>query len=945
MNMLKKEWKEVYSNKMLLLSCIVILFIPILYAGFFLKSNWDPYGSTDELSVAVVNEDEEVKYEGKKLAIGSELVSNLKNNDSLDWHFVAPSEAEKGLKDRTYYMVMTIPRNFSKDAATVMDAHPKKMKLTYKTNGSLNFIGEVISKSAVKEIKKEVSQNVTKAYTNALFDQVGEVGDGFAEAANGSNKLKIGTEKIIDGNKELTTNLAKLANSTLTFNEGADTLTIGVNQYTNGIAQLASGAVKLNEGINQLASNVAPIKDGVTQLDNGAKDLTSGLTTYTAGVSQLASGAGQLTANNDALQNGAISLSDGVDQVRSGSDQLLAGLNQLSTSLKASQSDKNKKNVDTLITSLPIINNGIQDLNTALGGQTESINTDSITEDLTSVGTNLKGMEESLIDAGTNLYSIGESTKALGVNVGNDATKTIGTVQNTTAFKALDSTQQVELLEALQGELKAQGEANAALLGTIANQTKTTGDAVTTIGNQATNISTSANELKNQLEELAGLTSQLTTLKTQVATLAAGSNQALPGAVQAITKLSGGLTSVQTALTQTGDGQNKGVIQVMAELNQGLKTIQGGLKDNDGLVAGITTYTNGVETLKDGATQLENYSRIINSGATQLSGGLSQVTGKLPSLIDGVDQLNTGSNQLVQGTKQLTNNSEKLINGSVQLANGAGQINEGSIKLANGSTTLGKGLGTLKEGTTTLATSLQEGATKVNAIDPTDETVNMFSNPTELIHKEFSHVPNYGAALAPYIMSMALYIGALVFNVIYPIRKQFLKGQSGFSFWLAKLSIALPTALLMAIIEGGILMALGLQVQSVGKFFAVAMITAVAFMAIVTFLTISLDNVGRFIAMILLVVQLGGSGGTFPIPLTNDFFIFIHPFLPMSYSIYGFREAISGGIGQDLYNQSMLVSVSITLVFSSLLFIYTYFFQKYKKQAIATDDCSESLPA
>ena len=150
MKMLKKEWEKILSNKMLLVSCLVILFIPILYAGFFLKSNWDPYGNTDKLSVAVVNEDQAVDYEGETLAVGSELVENLKNNNSLDWHFVSPKEAEEGLKDRHYYMVMTVPKDFSKDASTLMDEHPKKMKWTYKTNSSLNFIGEVISKSAVK---------------------------------------------------------------------------------------------------------------------------------------------------------------------------------------------------------------------------------------------------------------------------------------------------------------------------------------------------------------------------------------------------------------------------------------------------------------------------------------------------------------------------------------------------------------------------------------------------------------------------------------------------------------------------------------------------------------------------------------------------------------------------------------------------------------------------
>ncbi|WP_241433604.1 YhgE/Pip domain-containing protein [Listeria floridensis] len=112
--MLKNEWKRLAHNKILLISSIVILFIPILYGAFFLKSVWDPYGKTGDLPVAVVNQDEKVDYSGKTLDVGNELVSNLKENKDLDWHFVKASDAEKGLDDGKYFMVVTIPKDFSK---------------------------------------------------------------------------------------------------------------------------------------------------------------------------------------------------------------------------------------------------------------------------------------------------------------------------------------------------------------------------------------------------------------------------------------------------------------------------------------------------------------------------------------------------------------------------------------------------------------------------------------------------------------------------------------------------------------------------------------------------------------------------------------------------------------------------------------------------------------
>ena len=156
------------------------------------------------------------------------------------------------------------------------------------------------------------------------------------------------------------------------------------------------------------------------------------------------------------------------------------------------------------------------------------------------------------------------------------------------------------------------------------------------------------------------------------------------------------------------------------------------------------------------------------------------------------------------------------------------------------------------------------------------------------------------------------------------------------------MSVALPVAVLMALIEGGILLLLGLQVQAVGQFFVMAVLAGLAFMSIVLFLTITLDNVGRFIAMLLLIVQLGGSGGTFPMPLTNSFFNAIHPFLPMSYSIYGFRQAITGGMGQNLYMQSILVLLIVFVVFSGLLLLFMTISQKKK---VETTENEETLTA
>ena len=137
----------------MLLVVIVIALIPAIYAGLFLASMWDPYGNVDKLPVAIVNEDEPAEYGDTTLTVGDQLVDNLKENDSLAFNFVDADVAKEGLKNGTYYMAITIPKNFSANAATVMDDQPEKMILNYETNPGTNYIASKLSETALGKIK------------------------------------------------------------------------------------------------------------------------------------------------------------------------------------------------------------------------------------------------------------------------------------------------------------------------------------------------------------------------------------------------------------------------------------------------------------------------------------------------------------------------------------------------------------------------------------------------------------------------------------------------------------------------------------------------------------------------------------------------------------------------------------------------------------------------
>ncbi|MFT9412267.1 YhgE/Pip domain-containing protein, partial [Liquorilactobacillus hordei] len=271
--MIKEEFKNILNHKLLIATILAIMFIPFLYSVFFLKSVWDPYGNAGSLPVAVVNEDKAVSYNGKKMQVGDKLVKELKKNDSLQWHFVSAKKALDGMKHKKYYTIITIPKNFSKNATTVLNKNPKKMRLTYKTNDSLNYIGKVISEEGAKQLNTKINATVTKAYAKTMFATIKQVGTGFTTASKGANKLK----------------------------EGSTTLSDGLNTYTAGVK-------KVNDGVIELQTGVVPLSQGVIKLTTGATALQSGVSEYTAGVAKVNTGTQKLNNSTGTLASGVSKL-------------------------------------------------------------------------------------------------------------------------------------------------------------------------------------------------------------------------------------------------------------------------------------------------------------------------------------------------------------------------------------------------------------------------------------------------------------------------------------------------------------------------------------------------------------------------------------------------------------------------------------------------------------
>ena len=321
----------------------------------------------------------------------------------------------------------------------------------------------------------------------------------------------------------------------------------------------------------------------------------------------------------------------------------------------------------------------------------------------------------------------------------------------------------------------------------------------------------------------------------------------------------------------------------------------------------------------------------LQAGVSTLNNGVNQLAPNAITALNGYNNLRMANNQLLAGSTSLTNGLEQAQTGSQQLANGAGLLDSRSSVLTNGTSQLAGGADTL-------ATKLADASQQLK-IQPTGAaTQQQMANPVKSETTKQGDVPNYGYALAPYVLSLSLFIGAIALNIIYPIRKTFAEQENAFRWWLAKASVTGVAAFVQATILMLIMVyCLGLVPDHPVNFIGAIYLTSFVYMSIVSLLVIVLDNPGRFLAMVLLVLQLGSSEGTFPIQTANGFFQAVNPLVPMTYSIRALRQAISGGLGSSFYSDSMWVLAGFLLA-ANLLTIGFFIYRGKRKFAHTSVD-------
>ena len=405
-----------------------------------------------------------------------------------------------------------------------------------------------------------------------------------------------------------------------------------------------------------------------------------------------------------------------------------------------------------------------------------------------------------------------------------------------------------------------------------------------TIHTQMVKAADGAGQLSSGLSVLKDKTSSL---PTDSQTLASGAAQVAAGNAQLNTKVQ----DVAAQLEAADQGLRARVLESNSRLvASGVLTQEQAnaiLADFDA-AATSSPVAAAKAKLQSDAAQIQQ----LADGSEAVSVGAAQLAAATPALKDAIRQASSGADQLHTGAATLATGEQAALDGTSSLAAGAQKLDSGAARLADGA-------GTAADGSRTLADEIGKGAGQVPNPDDAqkDNLSRVMADPVAVSNVSQAKANSYGAGLAPFFLTLALWIGIfMLVQAMRPITQRALASNApswkiALGGWLPFLAVSVVQASLLTLVVN---VALGLNPAHPVMMWLFMLAAAMAFSALIQGIVALLGSPGKLVVLILLVLQLVSSGGTFPWQTTPQPLHVVHEILPMGYVVTGMRHLIYG---------------------------------------------------
>lgn len=599
------------------------------------------------------------------------------------------------------------------------------------------------------------------------------------------------------------------------------------------------GMVAAKMGETAMTKLKESVSQNITKIYTSA--VFSSMTELQSGLKEASTGSQALASGAKTAQAGSQTLSTNLAALTNASQQFQQGTGRLTSGLTTYTDGVNqvKNGLGTLSTDIPNYLNGVSRLSQGAFQLNQGLS--QLTQATTLSDEKAKGIQSLIVG----LPVLNQGIQQLNTELSTMETPNLNADELGNSLGAIAQTAKQVIAE----ETAAQNEELSALQATSVYQSLT--------AEQQGELAAALNQSDKSQTVSAAQTilSSVQTLSTGLRTLSQGNNLAQ-------------LDQLKSAVSQIASQSNQalpGASSALSELSMGLSKVNGSL--NQQVLPGSNQLTTGL-------AQLNGYNTTIGSGVTKLS----------------------------EGATALSTKSGELLNGSQQLSEGAGKLADGSFQLSQGGNQLTSGLTDLSTGLSTLNGSLAKASQQLSLVSVQDKNARAVSKPVLLNEKDRDDVKTNGIGMAPYMIAVSLMVVALSTNVIFANSLSGRPVKNKWDWAKQKLVINGFISTVGSIILYLAIQLLGFEAHYGMKTLGFIILSGWTLMALVTALVGWDDRYGSFASLVMLLLQVGSSGGSYPIELSGAFFQTLHPFLPMTYVVSGLRQTISldGNIGLEI---------------------------------------------
>lgn len=858
------DWKRIFKNPVATFLIVALMIIPSLYAWFNIKALWDPYSNTGELPIAVYSDDQTATFQDKSVNIGDEVLKNLKKNKQLGWRFVdSKKELDKGVQSGKYFAGIYLPKDFSKDLLSFTSGDINKPKIEYSINEKINAIAPKITSKGASSIQSQISEEFIKTASSTLIKTFNDIGYDIDKNMVSIQKVK---SMILDTDANIGT---------------IDTYAKQVTDLHGKMPELKEKLAKANDAMKYLPE-VDALGEKIVELNGkmpSIKEQASVILTLQEKIPEIQNAGRQIAMIDEDFASVEQTMSEGIQEAKQG----LEIIQQVQTALPDIRKLGDQANDLGNVTL-----DGATQLEKALPSITNSVNV--TIESLQTISSNINSIAGQI----NQLIADGELTP--------EERKQLGEILN-------------RFSESLTNQIVAANQ----LIDTLTKLQEAAGN----------------NDLAIPIQGLKDLISVLTGLQKRIDEIDVNSTtvEDIKNVVKEIQIVSKEVSKSLSGVT--ANNVSNTVSNITSKLIATIQNAQGQLNkaqqiDFEGLLSSTSqTVTNAISLLEKYQAEMPAIKQEIHDANTMLNGNMETIVNginrgadlyknDLPVIQDKVSKAAAFMQNDYPGIRKDLTNTLKTVNEKMPDVEAAlDKANELIINdWPNIKTGLHKAANAIRKGEKEV--DLGE-ILKLLKLDANKES-DFFTQPVEVKEHAVYPIANNGSASTPFYTALCLWVGAVLFSSVATTdvylegkdKKRFSKREQFSARMFTFIVMGIGQALIVTL---GNYFALGVDVRNPAYSVWFAVLIAITFMIMVYVLVALFGNVGKGIAIIILVLSISGGGGNYPIQVSGKFFQMINPFLPFTHAVNLLRES-AGGIYWPNAWFAIWIMVGISVVFS-----------------------------